>query len=258
MQFPRRPTVLLILLGVSFPGGHLRAQTILGRLLDGESKQPIPWGLVQLLDSASQRVSFAYSDENGDFTLTAPDSGQYLVQGEAFSYHAVQDGPVSLGPADTIGVELYILPDPERLDPIVVEAKRLDLRLRTTGFYGRMERGMGEFITREDIEDIRPHDMSSLLVWGALGVLLRPDSEGNMVPAFLAGRSGTGFSGAGWCRPMYFVDGLPAILEPWENINFLVHPNSVGAIEVYASRAATPAQYRDARNRCGTILIWTR
>ena len=81
---------------------------------------------------------------------------------------------------------------------------------------------------------------------------------GNLVPVFLAARSGTGVYGGGWCEATYFLDGFPMILDREEDINSLIHPNEIGAIEVYASRAAPPAQYRDARAACGTILIWTR
>ena len=258
MQVPRPPFVLLVCLGMSLPGGQVSSQTVVGRLLDGEAFQPIPWGIIQLLDSVSHPISLTHSDENGDFLLIAPGAGRYLIQAEAYSFHTVQDGPVDLGPADTIRVEFFILPDPERLDPLVVEAERLDRRLRMVGFYRRKARGLGEFIAREDIDDIRPHDMSSLLVWGSTGILLRPNSMGNLAPAFLAGRGGTGVYGGGWCEPMYFVDGLPVILERGEDIDSLIHPNRVGAVEVYPSPGATPAQYRDARAGCGTILIWTR
>lgn len=258
MRFPTPRIFLLVLLGVILPAGQAHAQTILGRLLDGESMQPVPWGFIQLLDADSRPVAFTSSNESGDFLLSAPNSGQYLVVAEAFGYHAIQDGPVELGPTDTMRVEFFIPPDPERLDPLVVEAKRLDWRLRISGFYRRNERGIGQFITREDIDDIRPHDMPSLFVWGVPGMSLRPTREGNMVPVFSRGRAGTSVSGAGGCSPMYFVDGLPAILKAWEGVDFLVHPNNVAAVEVYASRAETPVQFRDSRARCGTILIWTR
>jgi len=257
MKFRRSPFLSLALLAMILPGSDAGAQVILGRLLDGESVQPIPWGFIELLDPASQQVAFTYSDKEGGFTLTAPGSGQYLVQAGAFSYYTIQDGPIQLGPSDTVGVEFFISPDPEELDPLVVEAKRLEWHLRTSGFYRRQERGMGEFITRGEIDDLRPHDISSLLVWETLGVLLRPNPEGTLVPAFGAGRAGTTFSGIGWCNPMYFLDGLP-LMENGEDINVLVHPNDVAAVEVYPSPAVTPARFRDSRARCGTILIWTR
>lgn len=253
---PIRWVCLLSALMQVIAGTQLQGQTIVGRLLDGESMQPIPRGFVQLLDSDSIQAAATYGDDGGLFILDAPRPGMYLIQVEAFSYHSMQDGPVELGPADTVGVEFFVLPKPEELDPIVVEAQRTEFRLRTSGFYRRQGRGTGQFITREDIDDIRPHDVSSLLVWGAPGIMLRPNRAGAMVAAFPAGRSSTSTL-IGWCFPMYFLDGLP--LEVTDNdIAFPIHPNDIAAVEVYSTRADTPVQYRDARARCGTVLIWSR
>jgi hypothetical protein len=248
---------LLFLLGFVPPSDRARAQVIIGRLLDGESMQPIRKGFVQLLDTALYQVAAAQTDDEGGFVLRAPGPGEYLIQVEALSYHNMQDGPVALEGTDTMGVEFFVLPKPEELDPIIVEAERTEVHLRTAGFYRRKDRGMGSFITREDIEEIRPYDVSSLLLWGALPVILRPGPGGYLIPAFPAGRSSTTASGAGWCHPFYFVDGLPFTGIVNEG-GFLIHPNEIAAVEVYATRAETPAQFRDPRARCGTVLIWTR
>lgn len=256
MWFRRLP-FFLVLLGLAGPGGSADSQTIVGRLLDGAAMQPVPHGFIELLDTASFQVAATQSDEGGDFTLSAPAPGKYLIRAEAFSYHSIEDGPVDLGAGDTARVEFFILPKPEELDPLVVEASRSEFHLRTSGFYRRQERGMGQFITREDIDDIRPIDLSSLMVWGAMGIYLRPNAVGVMVPAFPAGRSSTESARIGWCYPMYFLDGLPLMVES-DEMAFSVHPIDVAAVEVYATRSETPAQYRDPRASCGTILIWSR
>jgi hypothetical protein len=180
-----------------------------------------------------------------------------MIQVEAFSYHSMEDGPVVLAGTDTVGVEFFVLPRPEELDPIVVEAERTEFHLRAAGFYQRKDRGMGTFITREDIEDIRPHDVSGLLAWGALNVYLRPGPGGYLIPAFPAGRSSTKANSVGFCYPMYFLDGIPN-MEIVDEGGFLIHPTQIAAVEVYATRAETPAQFRDPRASCGTILIWSR
>jgi hypothetical protein len=231
-------------------------QVIIGRLVDGESMQPVPRGFVQLMDSASFQVAATYGDEKGMFTLRAPGPGEYMVHVDALSYHSIQDGPVLVEEGDTVGVEFFVLPNPEELDPLIVEAERTDRKLRVSGFYRRQERGLGQFVTLEDIEDIRPHDVPSLLAWGTLGIMLRPNKVGAMVPAMPAGRSSTSTT-IGWCYPMYFLDGIPLMIDA-EEMAFPIHPNDLAAVEVYATRGETPAQYRDARARCGTILLWTR
>jgi len=249
--------VFLVLLGLAVPGDSANAQTIIGRLLDGDAMQPVPHGFIELLDTAAFQLAATRSDEGGGFTISAPGPGVYLIRAEAFSYHTIEDGPVELAAGDTARVEFFILPKPEELDPLVVAAKRTDFQLRTAGFYRRQERGMGQYITREDIDDIRPHDVGSLLVWGSLGVMLRPGPGGYMIPAFPAGRSSTVANSVGWCYPMYYVDGLPDTGIVDEG-GFLIHPNHIAAVEVYSTRAETPAQYRDPRASCGTILIWSR
>ena len=257
MGFRITPLFPFVLVLAILPTSHVGGQTVVGRLLDGESMQPVSGGFIQLVDSDSFQVSATYGNEEGMFSLTAPAPGEYLIRVEAFSYHPMQDGPVTLVAGDTVGVEFFILLNPTVLDPLVVEAERTDFTLRTSGFYRRQERGMGQFITREAIDDLRPHDMPSLLVWLALGVYLRPNAAGFMVPAFPAGRSSTQSSGLTWCYPMYFLDGLPLVIES-DEIGFPIHPNEVAAVEVYATRAETPAHYRDPRASCGTILLWTR
>jgi hypothetical protein len=256
MRF-RKALTLSFILGMTVLGRPANAQTILGRLLDGEAMQPVPQGFIQLLDTALYQVAATQSDEGGGFVLSAPKAGEYMVRAEAYSYHTIDDGPLNLASGDTVRVEFFILPKPEELDPIVVEAQRTEFQLRTAGFYRRQERGMGQFITQEDIDDIRPHDLPSLLVWGALGVYLRPNAVGVMVPAFPAGRSGTESGTIGWCYPMYFLDGLPFQVDN-DEVAFPIHPSEISAVEVYATRGETPAQYRDPRASCGTILLWSR
>ena len=78
-----------------------------------------------------------------------------------------------------------------------------------------------------------------------------------MIPAFPAGRSSTTAQGIGFCYPMYYLDGLPN-MEIVDEGGFLIHPSQIAAVEVYSTRAETPAQFRDPRARCGTILIWSR
>ncbi|MBT8396837.1 MAG: carboxypeptidase regulatory-like domain-containing protein [Gemmatimonadetes bacterium] len=259
MRFPTLPIspVILVILGLAVPGHPADAQTIVGRLLDGDAMQPVPHGFIELLDTAAFQVAATRSDERGDFTVSAPGPGEYLIRAEAFLYHSIEDGPVALNAGETTRVEFFILPKPEELDPLVIAAKRTDFQLRTAGFYRRQERGMGQFITRDDIEDIRPHDLSSLLAWGVLGVMLRPNRVGAMIPAFPAGRSSTESTRIGWCYPMYFLNGLPFDFD-LDEFSFPVHPNDLAAVEVYHTRGETPAQFRDPRASCGTILLWTR
>jgi len=243
----RRLGFLLFLIWTQ-SGGCLWGQTILGRLIDGESMQPVPWGMVRLTSLDSEIISFTMSDQEGDFVLSAPGPGEFLILVEAYSYLSISDGPVALGPSDTVGVEFFTLPDPELLGPLVVVARRRERRLQGEGFYRRMERGMGRFLTWEEIEDVRAHDMPGLLST-IPGIYLRPGRGGILAPVFLSqGRH---------CYPIYYLDGV-RLMEVGEEISLFVHPSEIAAMEVYATRGETPARYREIWNQCATILIWAK
>lgn len=250
-------TLLLVVLACGLGlSGDLHGQVIMGRLLDGESLTPIPFGVIHLLNLDSEPLTLNVSDEEGDFILVAPDSGQYLIRAEAFGYQILADGPIPLGLADTLGVAFYIRPDPARLDPLIIEAERQQIILERAGFYRRERRMMGHFLNREEIEEYKPHDMSSLLL-SVPGIILRPGRHGRLAPIFVRYQFPSTFGGGGSCPPMYFLDGIP-MHDAGLEIDYLVHPDNIEAIEAYQSRAEIPAQYRDSRASCGLILIWTR
>ena len=45
---------------------------------------------------------------------------------------------------------------------------------------------------------------------------------------------------------------------PAEQLDLLVHPDNVAAIEVFPSPAGVPVQYNNRGSACGVILVWTR
>ena len=259
MRSVKPSTLALVLVSLAtglWRGGELHGQVIMGCLLDGESLTPIPHGVIHLLNLDTEPLSLAVSDEEGDFTIAAPDSGQFLIRAEAFGYHTLVEGPIPLGLGDTLGVAFYIRADPTLLDPLVVEAERQIRHLEMAGFYRRQRRMVGHFLSREEIEEYKPHDMSSLLL-SVPGIILRPARYGRLAPLFQRSLASSSFAGGGRCYPMYFLDGIP-MYDAGPEIDFLVHPDNIEAIEAYQSRAETPVEYRDLRAICGVILIWTR
>ncbi len=57
------------------------------------------------------------------------------------------------------------------------------------------------------------------------------------------------------CKPLLWLDGVRL---PGAELDELIHPSEVAALEVYPSWAGIPAQYFDRSATCGTILLWTR
>jgi hypothetical protein len=60
-------------------------------------------------------------------------------------------------------------------------------------------------------------------------------------------RGVTSLTGA--CSPNIVIDGMPN-----QEIN-LIHPSSIGAMEIYRGGAPTPPQYDRG---CGAIVIWSK
>jgi hypothetical protein len=74
---------------------------------------------------------------------------------------------------------------------------------------------------------------------------------------------------AGRCIPNYFVDGSPFVVEAvvpspgksrtFADLDAAVPPESILAIEVYASPVGIPPEFDlSSSTGCGTILIWTK
>jgi hypothetical protein len=58
------------------------------------------------------------------------------------------------------------------------------------------------------------------------------------------------------CQPMVWLDDQRV---PGAELDELIVPSEIAALEFYASSAGIPAQYLERGNRlCGLILIWTK
>ncbi len=104
-----------------------------------------------------------------------------------------------------------------------------------------MHRG-GYFLDLAELRKKKPQRASDA-IRGAPGVTLVP-----------SGRIGSAVRFRN-CQPMVWVDG---VRTPDAELDEVVGVNDMAAIEVYVSPATVPAQFRDLRNPCGAILVWTR
>jgi hypothetical protein len=55
-----------------------------------------------------------------------------------------------------------------------------------------------------------------------------------------------------------YLDGTRVIIDAHQDINAIVSPNQVEALEVYIGPAEVPAEYAAGRGACGVVLIWTK
>jgi hypothetical protein len=64
--------------------------------------------------------------------------------------------------------------------------------------------------------------------------------------------------GARYCMPTLYVDGVHTAYGGRADLNGVVSPSQIEAVELYSSAANIPVQYAGVNSACGVILIWTR
>jgi hypothetical protein len=154
---------------------------------------------------------------------------------------------------------MNVLLEPLAVDlaEVVISGERLVVPAHMRGFYDRRERGVGSFLTREEIERrMAPRLIDILLT--IPGVRIKGSDE----HVYLV-RAGPR------CRnteppipPVIFVDGRTwaSILadDPITELLYSIRPETVMGIEVYDSQAQVPFEFQRRETRCGAIVIWTR
>jgi hypothetical protein len=112
----------------------------------------------------------------------------------------------------------------------------------------RTRRG-GRLITEDDLERQRPARLTDALRTMP-GLQVLPVYSGG-VGQVLAGRRN--------CVPGVFIDGQP-IRAGARDLDFLVHPAAVLAIEVYPSQGGVPPQYTSLApgSLCAVVAVWTK
>ena len=225
------------------------AQGIVGRIVDAETQEGVPEARV-LVQGASEAVASSTTDENGYFEVLLGRPGRYALQVEALGYSSATSLDILVHGNETIWVEVDVAPVAIELPPIrVVRQGRASPALVAAGFYRRQSRGIGTFMTRDDIDQQRPRDTADLFRrvpgfrvvqtrWGEDPVSTRP----------------TGFGGT--CYPALFLDGA-RMGRRYGTINDLIPPEGIEAIEAYAGPSQTPPQWK-TMDSCGAIVIWTR
>jgi hypothetical protein len=231
---------LLALGGASAPAA---GQTVAGQLLDATTRQPIASATMSLL-SEKATITSVITDSAGAFVLRAPQPGSFRLHAERIGYRAAETPPLELAADDTLRVEFRLSVEAVALNPITVIGYSRRPTGQLGGFYDRMRRGFGEFITREQI-DAQSAIQTTDLLRRLAGVHLIPS------------RRGTGYivQLRGGCSPRVFLDGLPIQLLGM-TIDDLIRPMELEGIEVYRGPGELPAEF--AYGACGAIVLWTR
>lgn len=188
------------------------------------------------------------TDGRGRLRLAVPQAGTYTVSVRSVGY-ATEQQRLRIASGETRSVVFTLKMRAVALPAVRVRASKGTQRLSTAGFYARQANGIGQFVTRSQIEARRPAQLSDMLR-SMPGVQLRPtafrDAQASM------NRSSTG---SRRCAIQYFIDGVP--LVPGFNIDD-IPPGDIEAMEIYYGSSQVPVQFNRQNALCGVIVVWTR
>jgi hypothetical protein len=244
---PRSCHLLLTLLaGALLPmaaGAQSPGATLMLRVLAHESGKPV----------GGAQVSFpglnigGLSDADGRVRITGIPEGTHPLEVRhlgfrtdrlriAFARDAVVEG------------EIELILEAIALDSVRVTVVGQLPALRRNGFYGRMQMGVGSFMTREQIRARGALTVSEALR-GVEGTRVRP-TRGATGHHILQSRFGSE------CHVLIWIDGVPSSAADLEGMG----TERIAGIEVYHG-SALPTQFNQIGARgyspCGAAVIWT-
>jgi hypothetical protein len=115
--------VVLTLLGFILAPSPVRGQTILGRVLDQFSEEPVDGVIVLLVARTGEERERALSDADGRFVLTPPDAGEYLLVTDRFGYVETRSPLLSLTTEGQAPLDLMIAPAPIGLEGLEISVE---------------------------------------------------------------------------------------------------------------------------------------
>jgi hypothetical protein len=250
LKAPRKLLVLIpLLVAAPFPGSGQEPEApevgsgtvyVSGVVSDHETRAPLSAVQVRLVEVEGSGVSTRSTGTRGAFHFRSIRPQSYQIRISHPGYKDV-DLRVQAREGEEVQVQVEMVRTLVTLEPIVVSATRRT-HLHRVGFLGRREGGVGQFMTRTEIDARNPFNVSDIF---------RTMSGFRVTP----GGRGTGdrVLGRGNCPPAFFVDGT-RLLEG-SSIDDVRRPDALEALEVYHA-SQTPSQFRGSR--CGAVVAWTR
>lgn len=257
---PTRPRggllALLLLVGSSFTGSVVEAQTILGRVLDEVNEAPVAGAVVSLIARDGAERAQTLSDSVGQFVLTPPEAGEYFLLVDGFGYTETQSPLLALGVEGTAAIELMMAPEPLGLEGIEVSVE--ELAAEELNAFGLTPNQLGNrWIDRRKIDAIPLKlDMGSIIERTAVAgtQILRTE---NLAPgsddigicvALSRGRTG---AGQGTCA-LIVLNGIPIGGVQARGID----PETIESMAVLQPTEATV--FYGTLGGGGAVLVWTR
>ncbi len=244
---PATPPIASLIALLLAPTTIALGQNVLsGRILADDTRRSLT-GAEVLIGALNLRT---VSDADGSYRLSGLPTGHHAIQIRRIGYQAAN---LSLGleAADTMEVDVILLPVPFELPTLTAEAARVR-SARLAAFEHRRRMGFGRFIAEDDLKAREGSSLADILRMRGVNVAVHPDK-------FLAVPMARGENIEGktsYCTMHMLVDGVEV---PVDNVN--LNTNAIqhyAAIEIYQRLAAIPIEYTATGFSCGAIFLWTK
>ena len=200
-------------------GGRGETSFLTGRVLSQENGSPLQ-GAVVAVDGTGLTTM---TNDLGFWEMSNVPPGERVLRVR----HADAERllPVRVPEGGVADVEIRVPPNAYTLAPITVTAARNLGVLQ--GFYERRERGLGQYLTRTDIQRRGVYRATDLLA------------------GMMRGRER--------CGPLLFVDGVYAA----NGIDWL-SASDIEGVEYYQSGLIVPLEFLRGPGQCSVFAVWTR
>lgn len=231
---------------------------IVGTVLDHATETPIPGSYVEIFDSAWRRVDGGTVDSLGVFRFTPRRPGRYYLRTRRVGYREVTTPAISTTGTAYLNVEIRLKSDAVLLAPltVVAQTRRLEQSPVLRDFQSRANTGLGTYYSRDDIQRLRPGQVSDL-------VLRQPGFQSNTSGRRRVLTSSRSAALPYDCPVQIYVDGfllnppgMPA--DASLTLDEAVLPHDVEGIEIYRGLATVPAEFMSMNAQCAVVAVWTR
>jgi len=252
-------TLLIIpVIIILFAPDFAKSQQFRGEILEEVSRETIPHAVIFLLDESEEQIAHVSADADGYYEIDAPVAGTYYILARRIGFTEIMGGPFEIEEGQVMGVTLRLLEIATLMDELTVVAERynemlIDEYLEQNRFFARQKRGLGRFITRDDLKEMRIFRTSELFV----------NTQGVTVD------QGILYSSRYNCPMRILINGFevassPTLtleefddIPPTFSIDTIVNPERIVGIEIHSGIVSEPPEF-GPRTKCGTVAIWTR
>jgi hypothetical protein len=184
---------------------------------------------------------FVITAADGKFLLTGVGRGMVPLRIRRLGF-SMQSFEVDTRLPSSATLEIVLQTVASELEEVTIAANE-QVKLREFYEHKSQRSSFGRFLLQHEIRALGPANPSDLFRNVPGVVLQTASSTGNVLR--IRG-----------CQPMVFIDGQRV---PGAELDEVIHPSEIAAIEFYPSNAGIPAQYLERGNRlCGSVLVWTR